>query len=71
MFGEPAVHELVAYYLAQDVARGVVAIGKAREGIFHYFPFFRYSSNSPKGRQLITFSFSTHARLACETPYFM
>lgn len=73
VFGDPAIDKLVADYLAQNTARGVVALGQVGEGVFQqvYFPFLRYLSNSPKGRQLITFSFSTHARLACETPYFM
>src|SRR5215218_3917126 len=46
---------------------------KIGEGVPHadYFPFFRYVSNSSKGRQLITLPFSTQARLACETPYFI
>jgi hypothetical protein len=74
VFGEPAVDELVANDLAQNTARGVVALGEVGEGIFQpriYFPFFKYFSKSLQGRQLITLSFSTHARRACETPYFM
>ena len=74
MFGQPAVDELVAGYPAQGAARGVVASGEAGERVFHgggYFPSFRYFSNSARGRQLITLPFSTQARLAWETPYFM
>ena len=72
--GGPTVNELVAEYLAQDPVRFIVAFGKVREGVLHrqdYFPFLMYFSNSSKGRQLITLPFSTQARLACETPYFM
>ena len=63
MLGEPTVNELVA----NNLARGIVVFGKIREGVLHrhdYFPFFRYFSNSSKGRQLITLPFSTQARLA-------
>jgi hypothetical protein len=35
-----------------------------------YLPLLRYSSNSFQGRQLMTLSFSTHARRAWETPNF-
>ena len=74
VLGEPTVNELVADYLAQDPVRFIVAFGKVREGVLpvqDYFPFFRYFSNSSKGRQLITLPFSTQARLAWEMPYFM
>ena len=35
MLGEPTVNELVANYLAQDLARCIVAFGKIREGVLH------------------------------------
>ena len=74
VLGQPAVDELVADYPAQGATRRVVASGEAGERVLHgdgYFPSFRYLSNSDRGRQLITLPFSTQARLACETPYFM
>ena len=74
MLGQTAACELVADYLAQGAARRVVASGEVGEWVLHgngYFPSSRYFSNSARGRQLITLPFSTQARLACETPYFM
>ena len=74
VLGQPAVDELVADYPAQGSTRRVVASGEAGEEVLHgngYFPSFRNFSNSARGRQLITLPFSTQARLACETPYFM